>query len=42
MEYVFREEVGPDLTVPYAQELIASDGATPARPEADAEGGEVR
>ena len=25
--YVFREEVGPDLTVPYAEELI-SDGAT--------------
>jgi basic membrane lipoprotein Med (substrate-binding protein (PBP1-ABC) superfamily) len=27
VDYVFREEVGPDLTVPYAQELI-SDGAT--------------
>jgi basic membrane lipoprotein Med (substrate-binding protein (PBP1-ABC) superfamily) len=27
VEYVFREEVGPDLTVPYAEELIA-DGAT--------------
>lgn len=27
VDYVFREEVGPDLTVPYAQELIA-DGAT--------------
>lgn len=27
VEYVFREEVGPDLTVPYAQEMI-SDGAT--------------
>ncbi len=27
VEYVFREEVGPDLTVPYAEELI-SDGAT--------------
>lgn len=26
LEYVFREEVGPDLTVPYAEELIA-DGA---------------
>ncbi len=26
VEYVFREEVGPDLTVPYAEELIA-DGA---------------
>jgi basic membrane lipoprotein Med (substrate-binding protein (PBP1-ABC) superfamily) len=26
VEYVFREEVGPDLTVPYAEELI-SDGA---------------
>lgn len=24
VEYVFREEVGPDLTVPYAEELIAS------------------
>ena len=28
VEYVFREEVGPDLTVPYAEEMIASDGAT--------------
>jgi basic membrane lipoprotein Med (substrate-binding protein (PBP1-ABC) superfamily) len=27
VEYVFREEVGPDLSVPYAEELI-SDGAT--------------
>ncbi len=27
VDYVYREEVGPDLTVPYAQELI-SDGAT--------------
>ena len=27
VEYVFREEVGPDLTVPYAEELIA-DGAS--------------
>jgi basic membrane lipoprotein Med (substrate-binding protein (PBP1-ABC) superfamily) len=27
VEYVYREEVGPDLTVPYAEELI-SDGAT--------------
>ncbi len=27
LEYVYREEVGPDLTVPYAEELI-SDGAT--------------
>ncbi|KPK12069.1 MAG: hypothetical protein AMJ56_05285 [Anaerolineae bacterium SG8_19] len=27
VEYVFREEVGPDLAVPYAEELI-SDGAT--------------
>jgi len=27
VEYVFREEVGPDLTVPYAEEMI-SDGAT--------------
>jgi basic membrane lipoprotein Med (substrate-binding protein (PBP1-ABC) superfamily) len=27
VEYVFREAVGPDLTVPYAEELIA-DGAT--------------
>jgi basic membrane lipoprotein Med (substrate-binding protein (PBP1-ABC) superfamily) len=27
VEYVYREEVGPDLTVPYAEELIA-DGAT--------------
>lgn len=26
--YVMREEVGPDLTVPYAEEMIASDGAT--------------
>ncbi len=26
LDYVFREEVGPDLTVPYAEELI-SDGA---------------
>ena len=26
VEYVFREEVGPDLSVPYAEELI-SDGA---------------
>jgi basic membrane protein A len=26
VDYVFREEVGPDLTVPYAEELIA-DGA---------------
>ncbi len=26
VQYVFREEVGPDLTVPYAEELIA-DGA---------------
>ncbi len=26
VEYVYREEVGPDLTVPYAEELIA-DGA---------------
>ena len=26
VEYVYREEVGPDLTVPYAEELI-SDGA---------------
>ncbi|WP_420627953.1 BMP family ABC transporter substrate-binding protein [Candidatus Leptofilum sp.] len=24
VEYVFREEVGPDLTVPYAEELISS------------------
>ncbi|GAB4527932.1 MAG: BMP family ABC transporter substrate-binding protein [Anaerolineae bacterium] len=24
VEYVYREEVGPDLTVPYAEELIAS------------------
>ena len=24
VEYVFREEVGPDLTVPYAEELIAN------------------
>ena len=28
VDYVFREEVGPDLAVPYAEELIASDGAT--------------
>jgi basic membrane protein A and related proteins len=28
VEYVFREEVGPDLTVPYAEEMISSDGAT--------------
>lgn len=28
VEYVFREEVGPDLAVPYAEEMIASDGAT--------------
>jgi basic membrane lipoprotein Med (substrate-binding protein (PBP1-ABC) superfamily) len=27
VEYVYREEVGPDLTVPYAEEMI-SDGAT--------------
>ena len=27
VEYVFREEVGPDLTVPYAEEMI-SDGAS--------------
>ena len=27
VEYVYREEVGPDLTVPYAEELIA-EGAT--------------
>jgi basic membrane lipoprotein Med (substrate-binding protein (PBP1-ABC) superfamily) len=27
VDYVYREEVGPDLTVPYAEELIA-DGAT--------------
>ncbi len=27
VEYVFREAVGPDLTVPYAEEMIA-DGAT--------------
>ena len=27
VEYVYREEVGPDLTVPYAEELIA-DGAS--------------
>jgi basic membrane protein A len=27
VEYVYREEVGPDLTVPYAEEMIA-DGAT--------------
>lgn len=27
VDYVYREEVGPDVTVPYAQELIA-DGAT--------------
>ncbi len=27
VKYVYREEVGPDLTVPYAEELI-SDGAT--------------
>jgi basic membrane lipoprotein Med (substrate-binding protein (PBP1-ABC) superfamily) len=27
VEYVFREEVGPDLSVPYAEEMIA-DGAT--------------
>lgn len=27
VQYVFREEVGPDLAVPYAEELIASDGA---------------
>ncbi|NIW11056.1 MAG: hypothetical protein GWN33_11180, partial [Gammaproteobacteria bacterium] len=26
VEYVYREEVGPDLTVPYGEELIA-DGA---------------
>jgi basic membrane protein A len=26
VEYIFREEVGPDLTVPYAEEMI-SDGA---------------
>ena len=26
VDYVFREEVGPDLSVPYAEELI-SDGA---------------
>jgi basic membrane protein A len=26
VDYVYREEVGPDLTVPYAEELIA-DGA---------------
>ncbi|MGB7096158.1 MAG: hypothetical protein WBD62_16050, partial [Anaerolineales bacterium] len=26
VDYVYREEVGPDLTVPYAEELI-SDGA---------------
>ncbi|MFN2164529.1 MAG: BMP family ABC transporter substrate-binding protein, partial [Candidatus Promineifilaceae bacterium] len=28
VQYVFREEVGPDLAVPYAEEMIASDGAT--------------
>ena len=28
VEYIYREEVGPDLSVPYAEELIASDGAT--------------
>lgn len=27
VDYVYREEVGPDLTVPYAEEMI-SDGAT--------------
>jgi basic membrane lipoprotein Med (substrate-binding protein (PBP1-ABC) superfamily) len=27
VEYVYREEVGPDLTIPYAEELI-SDGAS--------------
>lgn len=27
VKYVFREEVGPDLSVPYAEEMIASDGA---------------
>jgi basic membrane lipoprotein Med (substrate-binding protein (PBP1-ABC) superfamily) len=27
VEYVFREEVGPDLTVPYAEEMIAAEGA---------------
>jgi basic membrane protein A len=28
VEYVYREEVGPDLTVPYAEEMIADEGAT--------------
>ncbi|MFN2134537.1 MAG: BMP family ABC transporter substrate-binding protein [Candidatus Promineifilaceae bacterium] len=28
VEYVYREEVGPDLAVPYAEELINSEGAT--------------
>ena len=27
VEYVYREEVGPDLSVPYAEEMIA-DGAS--------------
>jgi basic membrane lipoprotein Med (substrate-binding protein (PBP1-ABC) superfamily) len=27
VKYVFREEVGPDLSVPYAEEMIAGDGA---------------
>ncbi len=27
LEYVYREEVGPDLTNPFAEELIATDGA---------------
>lgn len=27
VKYVFREEVGPDLSVPYAEELIATEGA---------------
>ncbi len=28
VEYVYREEVGPDLAVPYAEEMIADEGAT--------------
>ncbi len=27
VKYIFRENVGPDLSVPYAEEMIASDGA---------------
>lgn len=27
VNYIFRESVGPDLSVPYAEEMIASDGA---------------